>query len=496
MTRLPGTPANCPRCGGRLARDNDSGRCAACQAAERDRLIAPPTVPASFWEHEPIRQALTERHLGRMIRAYRCHPYHGRHPLPQTTVARWLGITQAQLSRIENGPAMVHLDRLMHWAQLLHVPAEQLWFSLPGSRHKASMNSAESALRPVKLKPAPLVEDATERNGPVPVQGEPSTAALARLESLRQGVTDAIAEGGSMSSTCLDDWEQVALDHGEATRHRPAPEHLAELTTDFAEIERLLRCRMAASSLRRLTRVTAQMAGLMFLTLIKMGEQGHARHWIRTARIASDEAADPATRSWVRGQEAYVHYYRGQVTKALDVAAEAQTIAERTPCAGVPLAAALEARAQASLGHHQEARSALGRAEAGLDALTGQTTTSPSAFGYDEAQLRFHEGNVYTHLRRWPEARSAQERALALYPPTDFLDRALVHLDQAVCIALEGDASSAAARAYDTLAGLSPTRRTGLLSSRAWQVYDLLPASQRQRGPTGQLYDILTNTSA
>jgi transcriptional regulator with XRE-family HTH domain len=130
MTRLPVTPANCPRCGGRLARDNDSGRCAACQAAERDRLIAPPTVPASFWEHEPIRQALTERHLGRLIRAYRCHPYHGRHPLPQTTVARWLGITQAQLSRIENGPAMVHLDRLIHWAQLLQIPAEHLWFKL------------------------------------------------------------------------------------------------------------------------------------------------------------------------------------------------------------------------------------------------------------------------------------------------------------------------------------------------------------------------------
>jgi hypothetical protein len=128
MTRLPVTPANCPRCGGRLARDNDSGRCAACQAAERDRLIAPPTVPASFWEHEPIRQALTERHLGRVIRAYRCHPYHGRHPLPQTTVARWLGITQAQLSRVENGPPLVHLDRLIHWAQLLHVPGEHLWF--------------------------------------------------------------------------------------------------------------------------------------------------------------------------------------------------------------------------------------------------------------------------------------------------------------------------------------------------------------------------------
>ncbi|MEV4488654.1 helix-turn-helix transcriptional regulator [Micromonospora coxensis] len=128
------THANCPRCGGRLARDNDSGRCAPCQAAERDRMSAPPVVPASFWEHEPVRQALASRHLGRVIRAYRCHPYHGRSVLPQTVVAGWLGITQAQLSRVENGPPVVHLDRLAHWAKVLGIPPSLLWFSLPDTR--------------------------------------------------------------------------------------------------------------------------------------------------------------------------------------------------------------------------------------------------------------------------------------------------------------------------------------------------------------------------
>ncbi|MFJ6195389.1 hypothetical protein [Micromonospora sp. NPDC092111] len=138
------THANCPRCGGRLARDNGTGRCAPCQAAERDRLGAPPVVPASFWEHDPVRQALAERHLGRVIRAYRCHPYHGRHPLPQAVVAGWLGITQAQLSRVENGPPLVHLDRLTYWAQLLRIPAEHLWFELPGRRRLASRSGIAS----------------------------------------------------------------------------------------------------------------------------------------------------------------------------------------------------------------------------------------------------------------------------------------------------------------------------------------------------------------
>lgn len=122
---------NCPRCGGLLARDNTSGRCAPCQAAERDRLTSPPTLPPSFWDHEPLLRALRKRHFGLVIRAYRGHPYHGRRALPQHVVARWLGITQAQLSRVEGGPPMVHLDRLTHWAQLLTIPAEHLWFKLP-----------------------------------------------------------------------------------------------------------------------------------------------------------------------------------------------------------------------------------------------------------------------------------------------------------------------------------------------------------------------------
>ncbi|MER7419382.1 hypothetical protein ABT346_21805 [Micromonospora peucetia] len=99
-------------------------------------------VPASFWEHEPVRRALTERHLGRVIRAYRCHPYHGRVALPQTVVAGWLGITQAQLSRVENGPPLVHLDRLSHWAQLLRIPPRFLWFSLPGRSNEVAQHAA------------------------------------------------------------------------------------------------------------------------------------------------------------------------------------------------------------------------------------------------------------------------------------------------------------------------------------------------------------------
>ncbi|MFI2708846.1 helix-turn-helix domain-containing protein [Micromonospora sp. NPDC018662] len=154
-----------------MARDNDSGRCAPCQAAERERLSAPPPVPGPFWEHEPVRLALAGRHLGRVIRAYRHHPYHGRTPLPQSAVAAWLGITQAQLSRVENGPPVVHLDRLIHWARLLRVPEQHLWFSLPGQTPPTARAGVE--------RPDPQSVTSVKTAGPVtpPIRLDAATTA-------------------------------------------------------------------------------------------------------------------------------------------------------------------------------------------------------------------------------------------------------------------------------------------------------------------------------
>lgn len=40
------------RCGTQLAADNSEDQCARCQRAARDKLIAPPHVPAEFWQAE------------------------------------------------------------------------------------------------------------------------------------------------------------------------------------------------------------------------------------------------------------------------------------------------------------------------------------------------------------------------------------------------------------------------------------------------------------
>ena len=120
----------CGRCGTRLARDNRETRCAGCSHAARDGLLKAPNVPREFWGTDQMHDALATWHMGRVFFAYRTHPWHPR-PLSQESVGNWLSLTQAQLSRIENGRAPEELTKLVCWAQILGIPGELLWFKLP-----------------------------------------------------------------------------------------------------------------------------------------------------------------------------------------------------------------------------------------------------------------------------------------------------------------------------------------------------------------------------
>jgi tetratricopeptide (TPR) repeat protein len=161
----------------------------------------------------------------------------------------------------------------------------------------------------------------------------------------------------------------------------------------------------------------------------------------------------------------------------------------------VPLAAALEARALGVLGAARDARGALDRAEAAVSRLEPDALV-PSAFGYNEAQLRFHEGNTLTHLRDTRAAWAAQDQALQLYPERDHLDRSLVELDRATCLAHDGDAASALGHATQTLVRLTDDERSGLILLRARQVLDGLPRHQRALPQGCELEEILVTTDS
>src|SRR6266700_1652560 len=65
---------------------------------------------------------------------------------PQEVMARWLNISQTQLSRIERGRPVADLGRLIQWAQVLAIPPALLWFDMPsGPSSRAGGQAAADA---------------------------------------------------------------------------------------------------------------------------------------------------------------------------------------------------------------------------------------------------------------------------------------------------------------------------------------------------------------
>jgi hypothetical protein len=93
---------------------------------------------------------------------------------------------------------------------------------------------------------------------------EPKAITQQGLELLRRNLNFAIGEG-AMTGNRIDDWEQTALQYGYATRDRPPDVLITDLAADLAELRQALSECRSSSTLRRLTRLTAQMAGLVML---------------------------------------------------------------------------------------------------------------------------------------------------------------------------------------------------------------------------------------
>lgn len=317
-------------------------------------------------------------------------------------------------------------------------------------------------------------------------------ASLSGLETLRRDL-DRVLSYGAPSEVVVDHWEQLAERYGRATRDRPAALLLAVLSDDLGQLQSTLTGSRSSVGRRRLTRVVAQMSGLMLLTLVKLDERTAFRRWARTARVASAEAGDPLTQSWMLAQEAYGHFYSNDLSEAVAVAKRAEDVSSAPGGVGAPLAAALEARVCAAIGDRQATTAALRRAEEHVSHLNGDALL-PSAFGYNEAQLAFHAGSAYTMLRDLPAAFAAQERALVLCAPRDYTDRALTRLDRAACFVVDGDVTASAHEIAGTLLGLDDEQRRGIIDGRARKVIGGMSAKQRQLPIVRELRDLVRPT--
>jgi tetratricopeptide (TPR) repeat protein len=120
----------CGNCGVKLA---DGARAPLCKSCGRHPEVmpvecVPPVVPDTFWSAPTLRQAFEAQNFGQVLLAYRkaCKPV-----VTQADVARWLGLSQSQVSRMERGSSLTSdLGKIAQWANAIRIPQHFLWFEL------------------------------------------------------------------------------------------------------------------------------------------------------------------------------------------------------------------------------------------------------------------------------------------------------------------------------------------------------------------------------
>jgi tetratricopeptide (TPR) repeat protein len=414
----------CRSCKTRLARDNRGDRCAACTAKARDLLVGPPSVPPEFWEEPRVRNALDRWHMGAVISAYRNHPFHGS-PLRQETVARWMGLTQAQLSRIENGPAIKDFDKLIQWAELLEIPAHLLWFQLP-KRRGVVTSAFVSGLPETFSRSVP----------PLPAAG-PFQLVRVGSRARRANGSDAAAVQAFRSADC-----QVGGGHLYATvvnylHSDVAPrlfggEHDTDSRTVFT----------AAAALTEMAGWMAHDAG--------RDDQAH-RHFGRALDMSA-VGQDRQLGVHVLTSMSHLAHHRSQPHDAIRFAqAGEKTLASgpRNPELEARVFA-MQARGFAALRRPQETLTLLARAE---KALEGTHDEEPSTWvsHFDEGSLASEAARCMRQLGKPAQAQRHAERIIELRPADRTRSRAFGQLILIMALIEQGKPEQACAIAREVL---------------------------------------------
>ncbi|MGP3922680.1 helix-turn-helix domain-containing protein [Streptomyces sp. 8N616] len=428
----------CERCGGQLAVDNTTGVCGPCRKEMRGLLAAPPLLDDAFWASGPMAAALDSWHMGEVFRAYRTHPAHGR-TLSQGVLGGWLGLTQTQLSRIENGPAPQELDRLIHWARVLRIPADLLWFKLPGSPgsegRRAFLARTSGALAVLPALPSLRPDDL--RHLLAAMQDARRYADEGVVRHIRQQLDDCAAEDGRCGP-------RVAL---------PATLGL------LAVVETMNRQAKPAVriSLLSVGSLVAEFGGWLYRDI---GSLDVAEHWRDRAIEWAREAGDRPLQAYAMLRKSQGCWDTRDARAMGDLAVAVQDRSWGLPTGLRAEAVQQEARSRAMLGETvaaverklDEARTLLGSAGSGA---TGGSAYLPGT-GYSSRTLELQAAMCLTEAGRPARAVPVYERCLAS-EALSYRDRAYFSALMAVTLAMVGEPAEAASVGLEVLRAAQAT---------------------------------------
>ncbi|MBE1572981.1 helix-turn-helix domain-containing protein [Amycolatopsis roodepoortensis] len=303
-----------------------------------------------FFQTDEFRAAFASQHIGKVFKAYRNHPRHRQlfgKALNQELLGRWLGLTQAQVSKLENGKPEQNLDSLRSYAKKLHLPQHLLWFDFPGQSRLAFPQTAESKK---------LITPASERDELLVVNTGMDTLELLRrlrASAINPSTIDAV------SITV----EQLCCDYP----HKDARTLMVEGKEWLGKMTTLLESRLSLAQHREVLQKAGMLALLVGCLEYDTGDRNAAEATRRMAMTLGEESGDQGIVGWAHEMRAWFHLTAGNF-RAVIAAAEEGILAAPSHSVAVQLYGQ-QAKAYARMGKPDEVRQALDAGSTLLDQL-------------------------------------------------------------------------------------------------------------------------------
>jgi predicted amidophosphoribosyltransferase len=343
----------CAACGTALAIDNTARLCSKCYREQRDQLAYPPRLKREFFDTDEFRSAFDNHHIGKVFKAYRNHPRHlqlyGK-ALNQELLGRWLGLTQAKVSKLENGKPEQNFEVLINYAKILHLPQDMLWFDFPGQR------------RP-RFTTTPIT---TENNYAPSIQ---------KADDLIEQIV-----GSSTSDDAVNQLAYATSSLAESHTQAPARRVLTQVFNLHEQAQIHLGAKQRLSQKRELYRIESELLAHACVLLDDLKENGVAQKYGAAAlSFAKEGGTSEAT---ARTALAKTLRWAERLIESADMAKIGYECSPSTPIR-IQLASQ-EANASALMGNIPRAREALKRAD--LAAETAPLDSGTSAWSFPVAR--------------------------------------------------------------------------------------------------------------